>query len=113
MEVPPGVLETFGQRLRRLRLQRGLSQRALAERAQLSRHVITRLEAERFSPTLEVCHALARALGVEVTRLITPTERAGLLDLLDQVEDYCSPPGRRLMAQMFLLLYERFKGFDL
>jgi transcriptional regulator with XRE-family HTH domain len=57
------VRETFGKRLRRLRLERGLSQRDLSEPG-VSYAYISRLEAEARTPSLAAVRKLAAKLGV-------------------------------------------------
>ncbi len=57
-------------KLKKLRSERGLSQRALAERAGISREYLARLETARQDPTLTTLEKLARALRVDVTRLL-------------------------------------------
>lgn len=59
----------LGDRLRALRLRRGLTQDALAERAGLSRAVIKKLE-RGGSGRLETYHAVARALNVRTSDLL-------------------------------------------
>ncbi|WP_255683126.1 helix-turn-helix domain-containing protein [Actinokineospora sp. PR83] len=55
----------FGQRLKELRLQRGMSQRDLvADGGTVSASYVSLLEAGNRVPTLEVVHQLARTLGV-------------------------------------------------
>ncbi len=54
----------FGQRVRDLRLARGLSQEKLAELADLHRTYVSSLERGQRNVSLENIHALARGLGV-------------------------------------------------
>ena len=61
----------MGTRIRRLRKAKGISQAALAQRAHLTRVYITRLEAGQQDPSLSTISALAKALGVPVTRLLS------------------------------------------
>jgi len=63
-------IKQVSKRLKRLRMERGLSQQALAAKAQISRGYLTRLEAAEQDPTLGVLERLARALGVPVTALL-------------------------------------------
>jgi transcriptional regulator with XRE-family HTH domain len=70
MGEPSGGLETVGQRLRRLRLERGLSQRALAGRG-VSYAYISRIESGNRHPSLKAVRELARRLGVSVEELDT------------------------------------------
>ena len=60
----------MGTGIRRLRKGKGISQVALAQRAHLTRVYITRLEAGEHDPSLSTINALAKALGVPVTRLL-------------------------------------------
>src|SRR5437763_16019644 len=62
--------ETIGQRLRRLRLERGLSQRELASPG-VSYAYISRIEGGQRQPSLRAIRKLARALGVSAQYLET------------------------------------------
>ena len=70
--------ERFSQaviaRLKEERLKGGLSQAALAEAAGLSRTAITMIESGQRRPTLMVCHALAKALGLALSNVISDVE---------------------------------------
>lgn len=63
--------ETFGQRLRRLRQEAGLSQKGLEGRSGVSDGTIKGLEqGRRQSPTVGTLLLLSRGLGVDVASLI-------------------------------------------
>jgi transcriptional regulator with XRE-family HTH domain len=64
------VMETFGKRLRRLRLDRGLTAVDFAKRARISRPHLYRLEGDQQDPTLTMLRKLAHALGVKPARLL-------------------------------------------
>ena len=64
------VRRAFGERVRRLRLQRGLSQEALAEQAGLHWTYISGVERGRRSPGLNVIAKLAAALHVTLGKLV-------------------------------------------
>ena len=66
----PALLHVFGEHLRALRKQRGLSQQALADEADISWPTVQRVEAGSQSATLEVLAALAQALGVSLKELV-------------------------------------------
>ena len=66
----PALLHAFGEHLRALRKQRGLSQYALADEADISWPTVQRVEAGSQSATLEVLAALAQALGVSLKELV-------------------------------------------
>src|SRR5437870_9710816 len=62
--------ESIGQRLKRLRLERGLSQRDLSSPG-VSYAYISRIEAGARSPSVKALRMLARKLGVSVEYLET------------------------------------------
>lgn len=62
--------ETFGKRLRELRLARSLSQEALADLAHLDRTYVSGCERGKRNISLENMHKLARALGVHPSELL-------------------------------------------
>ncbi len=65
--------ETIGQRLRRLRIERGLSQRALADKG-VSYAYISRIEAGTRTPSVKALRVLAKKLEVSVDYLETGSE---------------------------------------
>jgi transcriptional regulator with XRE-family HTH domain len=68
-----GAVETVGQRLRRLRHERGLSQRELASPG-VSYAYISRIEAGARRPSVKALRMLARKLGVSADYLETGSE---------------------------------------
>jgi tetratricopeptide (TPR) repeat protein len=72
-EQNEGQTETIGQRLRRLRLERGLSQRELAGPG-VSYAYISRIEAGARRPSVKALRMLARKLGVSADYLETGSE---------------------------------------
>lgn len=62
------VKKAFGQRLRELREQKGLSQEALAHDAGLDRTYISGVERGKRNISLENIERLAVALGVKIER---------------------------------------------
>src|SRR5438105_1654280 len=73
--MPPGVAdeptrETIGERVRRLRLERGVSQREISAPG-VSYAYISRIEAGSRQPTLQAIRKLARRLGVSTEYLET------------------------------------------
>jgi transcriptional regulator with XRE-family HTH domain len=68
-----GETETIGQRLRRLRLERGLSQRALAEPG-VSYAYISRIEAGTRQPSVKALRKLGPKLGVSADYLETGSD---------------------------------------
>lgn len=78
---PKAAVETFGQRLARLREDAGLSQSALARRIGSSQSAVSQIEAGERSPSYGMLVQLAEALGVSVAYMVggeveqlTPTE---------------------------------------
>lgn len=64
----------FGERVRELRLDRGLSQEALAERAGLSRNYVGDVERGMKNLSLYNLLRIAKALGVDAGLLVTRLE---------------------------------------
>ena len=67
-------IKRFGQRVRTLRLERGLSQEALADAADLHRTHISLIERGGRSVRLETVAAVAAALGVQPAELMPRLE---------------------------------------
>ena len=60
----PEIVRRFAARLRRLRLERGLTQVELARRAKVAQSYVGRLESARSAPGIDLVERLADALGV-------------------------------------------------
>ncbi len=69
------VAVSFGRVLRFLRTDKGLSQEALAGEADFDRTYPSLLERGLRTPTLTVIFAIAKALGIPATTLVTETEK--------------------------------------
>src|SRR5436305_555244 len=67
------IVARFGQRLRELRLARGLSQAELASRAAITTNYISRLEGGGAAPGIDLVARLASALGVPLPDLLPTT----------------------------------------
>jgi transcriptional regulator with XRE-family HTH domain len=67
--------QVFGEALRRLRKEAGLSQEALAERAGLAADYLGFIERGDNVPTLPVILKLAEALDVPPTRMLQPFDK--------------------------------------
>ena len=65
-----------GEKLRALRLEKGLTQIELGERAGLSGRMVVHYEKHVTKPPADRLAALARALGVPVGELITPSKES-------------------------------------
>jgi transcriptional regulator with XRE-family HTH domain len=68
-------VQRFGQRVRTLRTERGLSQEALADAARLHRTHISLIERGERAVRLETVAALAVALGVQPSELMPRLDR--------------------------------------
>jgi transcriptional regulator with XRE-family HTH domain len=68
-------LKKFGRRLRELRLRRGYSQEKLAELAKLHRNYVGMVERGERNITLLNIKKLARALGIQVSKLLESNEK--------------------------------------
>ena len=70
----PSPQQSFGRRIRQLRLKKGWTQEQLAERANRHWTYIGGIERGERNVTLQVIADIARALGVEIQTLF-PRER--------------------------------------
>lgn len=70
--------EIFGQNVRRIRTEAGLSQEELADRAELHRTYISSLERGQRNVSLENIFAIAKALGVPPAELVEPAPQKDL-----------------------------------
>jgi len=64
------VLEQFGQKLKDLRLQKGLTLEQLAFEADIELSQVHRAEKGKINPTLTTLIALAKGLGITLTELM-------------------------------------------
>jgi len=76
MKVRP-ISDIFGERIRTLRTERGLSQEQLAELADLHRTFIGRIERGETNVTLENIKRLAKGLNVPLVKLFAGMSTAG------------------------------------
>ena len=74
---PSSHLLAFGERLRELRVERGLSQEALAHKARMHRTYLGSVERGERNVALVNIYALAKALEVDVKQLFDDTSRPG------------------------------------
>ncbi|MEC5317584.1 helix-turn-helix transcriptional regulator [Brenneria populi subsp. brevivirga] len=69
MENAKNITVRFGQRVKTLRLQAGLSQEAFADKCGLDRTYISGIERGVRNPTLEVIGVIAGGLEIELRKL--------------------------------------------
>jgi transcriptional regulator with XRE-family HTH domain len=62
--------QRFAVRLRELRQKRGMTQEALAKKLDVSRAYLSRLEMGRHDPPLSLLRRIAKALRVDVAKLL-------------------------------------------
>jgi transcriptional regulator with XRE-family HTH domain len=68
---PKALARLIGQRVRRLRGERGWSLSSLAARAGLGKATLSEIEAGRRNPTLETLYAIAAQLQIGLSELLT------------------------------------------
>ncbi|MBI3836500.1 MAG: helix-turn-helix transcriptional regulator [Planctomycetia bacterium] len=74
MGKQPDITARFGQRIRALRAERGLSQEALADKCRLDRTYISGIERGRRNVSLRNIDVIAKALGVSTAELFKGLE---------------------------------------
>lgn len=63
-------MSTFGEKLRRLRMQRGLTTRELGELLGISHPFVTRMEQGKKMPNVAMVVKIAAVFGVSVDQLV-------------------------------------------
>jgi transcriptional regulator with XRE-family HTH domain len=61
------TIQIIGQRIKELRMQRGLTLEEVAERSGCSSGFLSQLERNRVAPSISMLYAIGEALGVQVT----------------------------------------------
>jgi transcriptional regulator with XRE-family HTH domain len=96
----------FGERLRALRREKGLSQGELADLAGINRSYLSVLENGRSSPTIEVVEKLAHGLNVSVWDLIASVEEkhfdyegGEVLSMHDGLKEFLSDEDEMMLTQ--------------
>ena len=78
--LPKGLLMGFGERLIKLRKERGLTQQALADKATMNVVQIRRYETDVSQPSLEAIRKLATTLSVSADVLVFDADERGPTD---------------------------------
>jgi transcriptional regulator with XRE-family HTH domain len=78
--LPKGLLMGFGERLIKLRKERGLTQQALADKATMNVVQIRRYETDVSQPSLEAIRKLATTLSVSSDVLVFDVDERGPTD---------------------------------
>ena len=61
---------TIGKRLRKIRVEQGLTTIELGMRANISQGMISRIENDRANPTIDKVVSIARALNIPISKLL-------------------------------------------
>ncbi len=92
--VPDGddldaVVAGIGERIRALRQKNELTLQDLAERTSLSLSMLSTVERGRTTASLGTLHAIARALGVQITTLFAQSgaDNSPIVEFRDQIRD--------------------------
>lgn len=64
------ILKSFGERIKKLRKEKGLTQEQLADEAQIERSYMGTIERGERNPTLLKVHKIAKALKVSAGQLL-------------------------------------------
>ncbi|OHB85690.1 MAG: hypothetical protein A2Z38_04070 [Planctomycetes bacterium RBG_19FT_COMBO_48_8] len=64
------IVRLLAERIRSLRMKKGLSQEDFAERAMLHRNYIGKIERAEINPTIVVVHQIAAALDMDLPSFI-------------------------------------------
>ncbi len=75
---------SIGEKIKRVRKERGLTQSQLAESANISRSYLGDLEGDRYNPSLDTLKAIAGALSVDVSVFVSNIENETSLSYRDQ-----------------------------
>ena len=65
----------IGNKIRRIRLQRGLTQEELADRCELSKGFISLLERDLTSPSLDTLADILESLGTDLTTFFAKNDK--------------------------------------
>ena len=66
----PGLLRSFGERIRQTRTRRGMTRKLLAKQSGVSERYLAQVETGTGNMSLLVLHQIARALGVSLDSLL-------------------------------------------
>ena len=99
----------LGERVRALRMSRGISQGALAEAAGMSQTTLSRLEKGHQCPSLEGVERIAKALGVSIAMVVDfDGEIAGGVDPVEALLQRSPADPEKMRARLRLALSTLF-----
>lgn len=103
---------TFGEKLKRYRLQAGLTQEELAARCGMQKQSISRYEKSAREPNIRIASSLAKALGVSLDSLISNLDLqffAGdplpQVTMIGRAMEKSSPEKREQMLQLLRIAF--------
>ena len=109
--MPAAGDKEFGEHIRNLRQERGLTQESLAERSTLSVDAVRGVERAAFSPTLGTIRKIATGLNVSLKTLFTSLQRKRR-DIVEEICDYLAEKSRREVGLAWRVIRAMFKEPD-
>lgn len=97
--MSPAAVPPVGARIRRARLESGLSLRALAREIGVSASLVSQIETGKSQPSVSTLYAITTALGISVESLFESREPAGAAvgaTALRALAAFAADPGRRI-----------------
>ncbi|MFN3284478.1 MAG: helix-turn-helix domain-containing protein, partial [Pseudothermotoga sp.] len=83
----------IGEKVKRLRMSRGLTQEELAMRTDLSRSFISQLESNKTSLSIDTLEKILRALGTDLKAFFSEEESKVIFRKEDRIPVYDEPEG--------------------
>jgi len=107
----------FGERLKHVRREKGLSQGELADRAGINRSYLSMIENGHSSPTMDVVERLAAGIGISVWRLISDVNESNIIynledgfEMYDGLRDLLQDEDQMMLMQPTANEIEMLKG---
>jgi transcriptional regulator with XRE-family HTH domain len=107
----------FGEKLRQLRREHGLSQGELADRAGINRSYLSMVENGHSSPTYEVIEKLARGMGISLWTLLQGVsdrhfqyDAGEVIDIYDGLKEFLADADEMLLVQPTMQEVDALKG---
>ena len=102
----PDYLTRLGERVRRLRNQRGMSRKALAPHADISERYLAQLESGQGNCSIVLLRRISHAIGVEVSQLVSeapdpPLDAVLLSQLIGRLPPQALKEARALVLRQF------------
>ena len=84
-----GIVMTFGEKLRKLRTDRGLTQEELAEKIYVTRTAISKWESDRGYPSIDSLKAISKFFSVSIDDLLSPDEVLTIAEQDNKQKETC------------------------